>query len=189
MSNKEPAGAAALLAGFAAREAGASRRLPAARTHEAQAHRARDRRRRPRRLVPLGRLSSGNPITSPSLPDKLGPAAVPGAHPARRQRDVRDAADQRALAPRDRVPEQVETGLTDIKGLDMQVDEVVRSLDVFLGYATFQRGARRHPAAGHPVRGTAGHRQDLPGQGDGQAGRACRSCSSLRRRSSRCGRA
>ena len=35
-------------------------------------------------------------------------------------------------------PEQVETGLTDIKGLDMQVDEVVRSLDVFLGYATFK---------------------------------------------------
>jgi ATP-dependent Zn protease len=35
-------------------------------------------------------------------------------------------------------PEQVEVGLTDIKGLDAQVDEVVRSIDVFLGYATFK---------------------------------------------------
>ena len=29
-------------------------------------------------------------------------------------------------------------GLTQIKGLDSQVDEVVRTLDVFLGYATFR---------------------------------------------------
>jgi ATP-dependent Zn protease len=35
-------------------------------------------------------------------------------------------------------PEQVEIGLTDIKGLDQQVDEVIRSIDVFLGYATFK---------------------------------------------------
>ncbi len=30
-------------------------------------------------------------------------------------------------------PEQVEIGLTEIKGLDTQVDEVIRTLDVFLG--------------------------------------------------------
>ena len=35
-------------------------------------------------------------------------------------------------------PDQIETGLTDVKGLDTQVDEVVRTLDVFLGYATFR---------------------------------------------------
>ncbi|MGZ8567331.1 MAG: hypothetical protein ACXWXS_09795, partial [Actinomycetota bacterium] len=35
-------------------------------------------------------------------------------------------------------PEQVEIGLTDLKGLDAQVEEVVRTLDVFLGYATFR---------------------------------------------------
>ena len=45
-------------------------------------------------------------------------------------------------------PEQVESGLTDIKGLDTQVDEVVRSLDVFLGYATF-----REELGGTPRRG------------------------------------
>jgi cell division protease FtsH len=45
-------------------------------------------------------------------------------------------------------PEQVEVGLTDIKGLDNQVDEVVRSLDVFLGYATF-----RDELGGTPRRG------------------------------------
>jgi cell division protease FtsH len=45
-------------------------------------------------------------------------------------------------------PEQVEIGLTDIKGLDGQVDEVVRTLDVFLGYATF-----REELGGTPRRG------------------------------------
>ena len=45
-------------------------------------------------------------------------------------------------------PEQVEHGLTDIKGLDTQVDEVVRTLDVFLGYATF-----REELGGTPRRG------------------------------------
>ncbi len=45
-------------------------------------------------------------------------------------------------------PEQVELGLTDIKGLDTQVDEVIRSLDVFLGYATF-----RDELGGTPRRG------------------------------------
>jgi cell division protease FtsH len=45
-------------------------------------------------------------------------------------------------------PEQVEVGLTDIKGLDAQVDEVLRSLDVFLGYATF-----RDELGGTPRRG------------------------------------
>ncbi len=45
-------------------------------------------------------------------------------------------------------PEQVDVGLTDIKGLDNQVDEVMRSLDVFLGYATF-----REELGGTPRRG------------------------------------
>lgn len=45
-------------------------------------------------------------------------------------------------------PEQVEVGLSDIKGLDGQVDEVVRTLDVFLGYATF-----RDELGGTPRRG------------------------------------
>src|SRR5436309_1229308 len=45
-------------------------------------------------------------------------------------------------------PEQVEIGLTQIKGLDTQVDEVIRTLDVFLGYATF-----RDELGGTPRRG------------------------------------
>src|SRR6185436_18773984 len=39
-------------------------------------------------------------------------------------------------------------GLTEIKGLDTQVDEVIRTLDVFLGYATF-----RDELGGTPRRG------------------------------------
>jgi cell division protease FtsH len=45
-------------------------------------------------------------------------------------------------------PEQVETGLTEVKGLDGQVEEVIRTLDVFLGYATF-----REELGGTPRRG------------------------------------
>ena len=45
-------------------------------------------------------------------------------------------------------PEQVEVGLTDVKGLDNQVQEVVQTLDVFLGYSTF-----RDELGGTPRRG------------------------------------
>jgi cell division protease FtsH len=45
-------------------------------------------------------------------------------------------------------PEQVEMGLTEIRGLDMQVDEVLRTLDVFLSYGTF-----RDELGGTPRRG------------------------------------
>lgn len=45
-------------------------------------------------------------------------------------------------------PEQVEIGLSDVQGLDTQVDDVIRTLDVFLGYATF-----RDELGGTPRRG------------------------------------
>jgi cell division protease FtsH len=45
-------------------------------------------------------------------------------------------------------PEQIEVGLSDVKGLDTQSDEVQRTLDVFLGYATF-----RDELGGNPRRG------------------------------------
>ena len=45
-------------------------------------------------------------------------------------------------------PEEIEVGLTEIRGLDSQVDEVGRTLDVFLGYATF-----RGQLGGNPRRG------------------------------------
>jgi ATP-dependent Zn protease len=45
-------------------------------------------------------------------------------------------------------PEHIEVGLDQIKGLAAQVDEVVHTLDVFLGYATF-----RERLGGNPRRG------------------------------------
>ena len=45
-------------------------------------------------------------------------------------------------------PEHIETGLSDVKGLDGQVDEVIRTLNVFMGYATF-----RDVLGGNPRRG------------------------------------
>jgi ATP-dependent Zn protease len=45
-------------------------------------------------------------------------------------------------------PEEIEVGLDEVQGLDTQVDEVTRTLDVFLGYATF-----RNELGGNPRRG------------------------------------
>ena len=45
-------------------------------------------------------------------------------------------------------PEEIEVGLDEVRGLDTQVDEVARTLDVFLGYATF-----RDELGGNPRRG------------------------------------
>jgi ATP-dependent Zn protease len=45
-------------------------------------------------------------------------------------------------------PEHIEIGLEDVRGLDAQVDEVIRSLNVFLGYSMF-----RERLGGNPRRG------------------------------------
>jgi len=45
-------------------------------------------------------------------------------------------------------PEHIELGLFDVKGLDGQVEEVLHTLDVFMGYATF-----REQLGGNPRRG------------------------------------
>jgi ATP-dependent Zn protease len=45
-------------------------------------------------------------------------------------------------------PEEIEVGLDEVRGLDNQVDELTRTLDVFLGYATF-----RDQLGGNPRRG------------------------------------
>ena len=94
------------------------------------------------------RYSSGRPLTLPTLPDDwvfllfplliLIPVLLMVALPLINGRSPHITV----------YPEQVESGLTDIKGLDTQVDEVVRSLDVFLGYATF-----REELGGTPRRG------------------------------------
>ncbi len=53
-------------------------------------------------------------------------------------------------------PEQIELGLRDVKGLDTQVDEVVRTLDVFLGYATFRKELGGNPRRGILFEGPPG---------------------------------
>jgi cell division protease FtsH len=53
-------------------------------------------------------------------------------------------------------PEQIELGLSDVKGLDTQVDEVVRTLDVFLGYATFRKELGGNPRRGILFEGPPG---------------------------------
>ncbi|MGQ0670547.1 MAG: AAA family ATPase [Actinomycetota bacterium] len=53
-------------------------------------------------------------------------------------------------------PEEIEVGLTDVKGLDTQVDEVVRTLDVFLGYATFRKELGGNPRRGILFEGPPG---------------------------------
>jgi cell division protease FtsH len=138
VSNKEPADATALLKGSMLLQKG-----------RADVFRQRERtklKRVVRAIVVVflvdwylfSRYSSGNPITLPSLPDEwiflafplliLIPVMLMVALPLINGKSPHITV----------YPEQVEAGLTDIKGLDSQVDEVVRSLDVFLGYATFK---------------------------------------------------
>jgi cell division protease FtsH len=53
-------------------------------------------------------------------------------------------------------PEHIETGLTDVRGLAPQVDEVIRSLNVFLGYATFRKMLGGNPRRGILFEGPPG---------------------------------
>ena len=66
--------------------------------------------------------------------------------------------------------QEIEIGLDQVPGLDDQVDEVGRTLDVFLGYATFrdQWAATR---GADLFEGPPGTGKTVPRQGDGQAGR------------------
>jgi cell division protease FtsH len=94
------------------------------------------------------RLATSNPIGLPSLPDNwglyfpllliFGLMLLMVAMPFISGRSPHLTVH----------PEQVEVGLTETRGLDTQVDEVVRTLDVFLGYATF-----REELGGTPRRG------------------------------------
>ena len=53
-------------------------------------------------------------------------------------------------------PEHLEVGLSDVRGLGGQVDEVVRSLNVFLGYATFRKVLGGNPRRGILFEGPPG---------------------------------
>jgi cell division protease FtsH len=53
-------------------------------------------------------------------------------------------------------PEQIDITLDDVKGLEMVRDEVVRTLNVFLGYATFRRELGGNPRRGLLFEGPPG---------------------------------
>lgn len=53
-------------------------------------------------------------------------------------------------------PEQIDVTFEDVKGLEAVVDEVVRTLNVFLGYATFQRELGGNPRRGLLFEGPPG---------------------------------
>jgi cell division protease FtsH len=129
------------------------------RAGQADVRRARERTRRKRvaKLVVAFllvdgylwyRFLDGNPIAPPSLPDDwvlwapmLLLVLLFGAVM------LFPLASGRSPAVVIR-PEHIETGLTEVRGLDGQVEEVLRTLDVFLGYATF-----REQLGGNPRRG------------------------------------
>ncbi len=71
-------------------------------------------------------------------------------------------------------PEEIGVRLSDVKGAGVVVEEVVKTLNLFLAYQTFKERMGGTPAASRPFRGSPGNRQDLPGQGHG-----CRSRGAL----------
>ena len=85
------------------------------------------------------------PAEPGSRRDHLAPARTPFRP---RPDDDGDAAHVRPLPHLIVRPEQIDLGLDEVKGLKTQVDEVTRSLDVFMGYATF-----REDLGGNPRRG------------------------------------
>lgn len=119
--------------------------------------RARTRRRRIIRLVlVIGlidgylwyRYLSGNPIGLPSMPEDAV-IWLPGVLLVLLLGLIILLPMGSGRSPHVLVrPEHIDVGLEDVKGLDPQVDEVIRTLNVFLGYSTF-----RSRMGGNPRRG------------------------------------
>ena len=119
--------------------------------------------------------STGSGFERPAAcPSRHRPAAadagavLPGADPAARRRPRSVPAARRTSSYR---PEQIDVRLDDVDrdrrrqgGRRPLAQPVPRAQDL-------RRRDGRHAAARPAVRGRAGHRQDLPGQGDGARGR------------------
>jgi ATP-dependent Zn protease len=135
---------------------GESRLMRAGRADVARI-RERSRRRRTVRAVTifaLGdaylwyRLATHDPVRLPHLPDNAA-IWLPGLMLVGLFAIVMLLPMASGRSPHVLVrPEHIESGLDEVKGLDPQVDEVVRSLNVFLGYSTF-----RELMGGNPRRG------------------------------------
>ena len=85
-------------------------------------------------------------------------------------------------------PEQIDVGLDDVKGLGPLRDEVTKTLNLFLGYATFKDRLGGNPRRGILFEASrAPARPTWPRRWPAMPG--CRSCSCRRPASSRCGTA
>jgi len=94
------------------------------------------------------RLATGNPVGLPSIPDDAM-IWMPGLLLVALFALVLLVPMGSGRSPHLLVrPEHIDVGLEDIKGLDGQIDEIIRSLNVFLGYTTF-----RERLGGNPRRG------------------------------------
>ncbi|MGH2691272.1 MAG: AAA family ATPase [Actinomycetota bacterium] len=156
MKNSEEAAAAAEIANPVAALLGRSKII---KRGLADVARIRERARR-RRLIRLGivlaaidgflfyRIAIGDPLGPPGLPDDAMiylPALLLIAVLGVMLIMPLSSGRSPHLLIR---PEHIDSGLDEVKGLDGQVDEVVRSLNVFLGYSTF-----RDKLGGNPRRG------------------------------------
>ena len=151
-------------------------------TVDVAAARERDRRKRLRRvaitLAPIAlwmwwRIVTGNPV-SPGLPDL--PADVifwlPGIALVLLLAVVFIAPMLGAGRSPHTIylPEQIEVGFEDVKGLGSVLTEVRHTLDVFLNHARFRDEMGGSPRRGGPLRRPSRHRKDSHCQGDGQGG-------------------
>lgn len=94
------------------------------------------------------RFLTGNPIQAPALPADW-PLWLPAVLLILLLGLVLLAPLSNGRSPHVLVhPDEIEVGLSELRGLDTQVEEVVRTLDVFLGYMTF-----REELGGNPRRG------------------------------------
>ena len=67
-------------------------------------------------------------------------------------------------------PEEIGIGLADVVGADAVVEEVIKTLNLFLGHRTFEEQMGGTPRRAVLFEGPSGDRQDLHRQGDGGRG-------------------